>query len=37
MFPLLLNIYLHVDLLGHVVPLGFQGGASGKEPTCQCR
>ena len=26
-----------MELLGHMVVLGFPGGASDKEPACQCR
>ena len=33
----LLGIYLGVELQGHMVTLGFPGGTSGKESTCQCR
>ena len=28
---------LHFHLLRHIVDMGFPGGGSGKEPTCQCR
>ena len=36
-FSVLMNIYLGVELLGHVVTLGFPGGAGGKELAFQCR
>ena len=38
MFSILWDVYPEVGLVDHVVILGgFPGGASGKEPTCQCR
>ena len=30
------DIYSGMELLGHTVVLCFPGGASGKEPACQC-
>ena len=32
-----LGYLLGVELLGHMLTQGFPGGASGNEPTCQCR
>ena len=36
-FLLFSDMYSGTELLGHTVVLCFPGGASGKEPACQCR